>query len=118
MMDVAIALRREDQSLERSLQSFSRYSTTPQQLVVSLEDGRYDAVGEKGEVKRRRQKEDVLDVLSPDWQMIKDVAGAAGISYKKAGPLLEDLVRDGLAEATGKGVPRNPRRFRLVEEAA
>lgn len=119
MMDVVVALRRDpDDRQQRILQDFSRYSQTPESLVVRLEDGRYEAVGEKAELGRKRQKQDVMDALETDYLKVADIAKAAGLAYNTAKPLLEELVHDGLAEAEGKGGRHDPRCFRLPEELA
>jgi len=128
MADVAVELRRPEghaPATRRVLKSLSRYQETPQELVIELQEGGYEALGTGEQVIMRQAEEALLDILpGPAEEAIPFEGGAddtimgrmkeAKLPRTTLHRALASLVERGLVERLGGGKRGDPYRFRLA----
>jgi hypothetical protein len=107
------------------LRALSRYQETPQELVIDLQGGGYEALGTGEQVIMRQAEEALLDILpGPAEEAIPFEGGAddtimgrvkeAKLPRTTLHRALASLVERGLVERLGGGKRGDPYRFRLV----
>jgi predicted ATP-dependent serine protease len=114
-VDVALTLRRrgDGQPNQRLLRAFSRYSETPDEVLIALEDGEYNLLGRAGEVKAQEQTDKVLGALSSEPQKADEIAIAAEMPEGTVRPTLHRLHKEGAITRTGSGKRGDAYRYTL-----
>lgn len=108
IVDAAFTFRRrKDVKTQRILTSFSRYSS-PEELIISLDDGRYTALGDSYHVKLDEQRSKILAVLSDVPKDSDEIAKLADIRPGTARTVLSELAEEGKAVKTGAGKKNDP----------
>ncbi len=87
----------------------------PMAVQLSLENCEY--VGTVKEDQEKTDKEAIQAVLTEDWQIPKDIVALTGLPEGTVRTRLNSLHKDGLIERGGKGVSKNPYKWRKVVSA-
>lgn len=94
---------------ERVLYSVSRYSTTPEELVVALTDSGYEARGDTFQARTNAEREKVFEAIGElDRAKRSDLEEATGLSETQLRRHLERLKADERISTEGKGVRGDP----------
>jgi hypothetical protein len=122
--DVVLSLRRPDGNSRKSLrviQSLSRFSETPEELVIELTDGGYVALGEKADVALQEAREAILGacpISEADALNLKDLCAAAKTTRQTGQRVLEEMVASGKVQRLGNGKRGDPFRYFLTEKVS
>jgi hypothetical protein len=132
MVDIAVELRRPEGNApetRRVLRALSRYQETPQELVIDLQEGGYDALGTGEQVIMRQAEEAQLDVLPgpaeeaipferarPDADTIMGRLGGSKLPRTTLQRVLASMVERGMVGRQGSGKRGDPYRYRLAGE--
>jgi archaellum biogenesis ATPase FlaH len=122
--DVVLSLRRPDGNSRKSLrvvQSLSRFSDTPEELVIELTDNGYVALGEKADVALQEAREAILAAAPPseaDAQTLKELCEAANLTRPTGQRALTEMVSSGRILRLGAGKRGNPFRFFKPEKVS
>jgi len=132
MVDVALELRRPEgdaPQTRRVLRALSRYQETPQELVIDLQEGGYDALGTGEQVIMRQAEEALLDVLPgpaeeaipfesarPDADTIMGRLGGSKLPRTTLQRVLASMVERGMVGRQKSGKRGDPYRYRLAGE--
>lgn len=120
-VDIVLSLRKPEGNAGRNrriLQSLSRFSETPNDLVIELTDGGYIALGERRETTLKDAKDSVFRTApqtEPEAADLQALALAADLKRQTAQRAVEELVRDGMLSRIGKGIRGNPFRYFIPE---
>jgi hypothetical protein len=115
--DVVLSLRRAEGNSRKSLsvvQSLSRFSETPQELVIELTDEGYIAIGERADVALQEARESVLATVptsEADAVTLKEICASLSISRATIQRALDEFVSDGKIQRIGAGKSRSPFRY-------
>lgn len=120
-VDVVLSLRKPEGNSNKNrrvLQSLSRFSETPNDLVIELTDGGYIALGEKRETTLKDAKDGIFQ-KAPQTEAeavdLQTLALAADLKRQTAQRAIDELVRDGMLSRIGKGKRGNPFRYFVPE---
>lgn len=123
--DVVLSLRRPEGNSRKSLpvlQSLSRFSETPEELVIELTDQGYIALGEKADVALQEAREAILSAAptsEADAITIEEITEAAKTVRSTAQRALKELVSGGKIQKLGTGRKGNAfRYFRPEKDSA
>jgi RecA-family ATPase len=120
-VDVVLSLRKPEGNSgknRRVLQSLSRFSETPNDLVIELTDAGYIALGERRETTLKDAKDTIfrsapqVEIEAADLQAL---TLAADLKRQTAQRAIEELVRDGMLSRIGKGKRGDPFRYFIPE---
>lgn len=114
-VDLGIVMKRrgDENKTQRTIQTFSRYSESPSDIVISLENGLYELIGDVDKVKLSDQKEKVLSALSAtEYKTAKEVKESAELPGGTVRTVLEKLAKEETIERNGDGVKGNPYTYR------
>ncbi len=115
--DIVLSLRRPDGNSRKSLrvvQSLSRFSETPEELVIELTDQGYVALGEKADVALQEAYEAILGIVptsETDAITTEEITEAARIMRSTAQRALKELASAGKIQKTGNGRKGNAFRY-------
>jgi DnaB helicase-like protein/AAA domain-containing protein len=121
VVDIVLSLRRPEGKSpknRRLLQSLSRFSETPAELLVELAETGYLSLGGRQETAFKEAKDAIFAIapkLEPDAADIMELARGTGIARPTAQRAIDALVRDGLLVRVGKGKRGSPYRYFLAE---
>jgi AAA domain-containing protein len=104
---------------QRILDIVGRYGEeSPDQLRLELDGAEYRVVKVVGgaEEVAKNPRQVVSEALTADWQDADTIAIKAKVGKNIARDLLQQMVRDGHADISGKGVKGNPFLFRRLAE--
>jgi hypothetical protein len=119
--DIVLSLRRPEGNGRKSLrvlQSLSRFSETPEELVIELTDQGYVALGEKSDVALQEATKGLLACIPTSEThalILDDLCSEAGIKRATAQRALAALVSGGDIQRIGEGKRGNPFRFFVTE---
>jgi hypothetical protein len=120
-VDIVLSLRRPEGNSEKTrrvLQSLSRFSETPNDLLVDLQDGRYVALGQMGETVFNDAKKVVFanaPQTEPEALDLQAMVIATKVTRRTAQRAIDELVEEGLLSRIGKGKRGDPFRYFLRE---
>lgn len=121
-VDIVLSLRKSEGNSgknRRVLQSLSRFSETPNDLVIELTDGGYIAIGERRETTLKDGKDSIFRT-APEGESnaldLQALALAADQTRQTAQRAIEELVRDGMLIRIGKGKRGDPFRYFIPEK--
>ena len=121
-VDIVLSLRRPDGSSRKSLrvvQSLSRFSETPNELVIELTDKGYIALGEKADVALQEAREAILAALpssEANGITIDEMLETVKVMRSTAQRALKELITGGRIQKVGTGRKRNAFRYFLPEK--
>jgi DnaB-like helicase N terminal domain/AAA domain len=117
VVDIVLSLRKQDGNspkTRRLLQSLSRFSETPTDLLVELRDGEFVALGDPGETALKDAKSSIFSI-SPKTEIeaasLADLVSNVGIARRTAQRAIDELVREELLTRIGKGKKGDPFRY-------
>jgi hypothetical protein len=120
-VDIVLSLRKpEGHSAKnrRLLQSLSRFSETPNDLLIELTDAGYIAIGERREIALKDAKDAILR-LAPQGEVqalaLQELASRADLTRPTAQRAIDELIRDGQLSRIGKGKRGDPFRYFIPE---
>ena len=120
VVDIVLSLRKPEGNCpktRRLLQSLSRFSETPADLLIELIDGDYVALGEPAETALKDAKDAIFAMVSEnevDAMNFKEILAHAKVSSRQtAERALDELVREGMLSRAGKGKRGDPFRYSL-----
>jgi hypothetical protein len=120
-VDIVLSLRKPEGNAaknRRLLQSLSRFSETPNDLLIELSDGGYVVLGERRETAIRDAKDAILKI-APQCEAQAasedELAKRADVTRTTAQRAIDELVRDGQLGRIGKGKRGNPFRYFIPE---
>ena len=122
--DVVLSLRRPEGNGRKSLrviQSLSRFSETPEELVIDLTNEGYVALGEKADVAMQEALEAILHAVptsEADALTLKDLCAAANITRPTGQRALEEMCLGGKIQKLGNGKRGDPFRYFLTEKVS
>ncbi len=107
-VDIVVSLRRfgtdpDSPDSRRTLQAVSRFEETPRQLVVEYLDHRYRACGSVAQVRRQKERDQVIATVTAEPQTAEEIAAASGLAASAARTVLKELADDGVIARTGTG---------------
>jgi AAA domain/DnaB-like helicase N terminal domain len=114
VVDIVLSLRKPEgysPKTRRLLQSLSRFSETPADLLIELVDGEYVALGEPAETALKDAKDAIFAIVPEnevDAMDLKELVAQAKVSSPTGRRALEELVREGMVSRTGKGKRGDP----------
>ena len=120
-VDIVLSLRRPDGNSRKSLrvvQSLSRFSETPEELVIELTDQGYIALGEKADVALQEAREAILFALptsEADGITIDEILETVKVMRSTAQRALKELVTGGRIQKVGAGKKKNAFRYFALE---
>jgi len=120
--DIVLSLRRPDKNSRKSLrvvQSLSRFSETPEELVIELTDQGYIALGEKADVALQEAREAIVAAApfsEADAITLEGIIEAAKTMRSTAQRALKELVSGGKVQKVGTGRKGNPFRYFITEK--
>jgi hypothetical protein len=123
-VDIVLSLRRPDGNSRKSLrvlQSLSRFSETPAELVIELTDHGYIALGEKADVALQEASEAILTtapIAEADAITLEEISEAAKTVRSTAQRALRDLVLSGKIQKVGTGKKGNAFRYFRPEKGS
>lgn len=113
-VDAGIILkRRGDTKNQRELKIHSRYSDTPENIVISLEDGEYKVLEELWANGESEKETKILEALTNNPMLSEDIAQAAGVPGATVRRILMRLSKSGKVERYGKGKRGEPYTFAI-----
>lgn len=112
-VDIVVSMRRfgmdpNSPDSRRTLHAVSRFEETPHQLVVEYLDHRYRACGTVAQVRRQKERDQVMAALTADPQTAEEVARASSLAASAARTVLKELADAQAIRRTGEGVRGNP----------
>jgi hypothetical protein len=117
-VDIVLSLRKPEGNAgknRREIRSLSRFSETPNKLVIELsDDGQYVAVGERRETTLKDAREGIFRITPTselDADDLQAICLRADISRQTGQRAIEALVQTGELSRTGKGTKGNPFRY-------
>lgn len=122
-VDIVLSLRKPEGNSgknRRVLQSLSRFSETPNDLVIQLTDTGYIALGERRETTLKDAKDSIFQIAPRTEAEAVDLQAltlAADLKRQTAQRAIDELVRDGLLSRIGKGKRGNPFRYFIPENS-
>ncbi len=118
LLDAAFILKRHDGDFQRKLTAISRWPETPTELIVELRDHGYECLGDAATAGRLAKLEKLAFALTLDPQTARELATKAGVPFRSAYGLVEDLVKSGRASRLGSGRRGDPFRFVPIDRGA
>lgn len=115
VVDTILHLRRgtpEERPTVRYLTALSRFPETPTDLVIELTDEGYVPIGDADGYAESEAKQKILAAIGEEELRRAEVEQATGISGERLTAALNELVRGGWLEKSGRGVKGDPQRFR------
>lgn len=110
LVDIAISMkRRPGDSQMRVLESVSRFSETPKELVIRYEENGYQFKGSSDELSAKGKAERVLKVLDQTPRSIEEITKATSLSKQDAYRAIDSLAEQVVRKGTGH--KNNPRRY-------
>ncbi|MGQ9556245.1 MAG: AAA family ATPase [Anaerolineae bacterium] len=122
-VDIILEFRRFDpermEDTRRIIKGLSRYDETPSELVVSLENGQYVALGDKGEVRQAERLAVLTDLLDEQPKQPAEFLalwpeGVVKPSLRTVERDLKELVRRSQAVSVGAGSRGNPLKYMAI----
>jgi AAA domain/DnaB-like helicase N terminal domain len=120
-VDIVLSLRKPEGNSpknRRILQSLSRFSETPADLLIELADGQYRALGERAETALKEAKDAVFKVVPEKESEAVDLQAIvlrADLKRPTAQRATDELLREGMLNRIGKGKKGDPFRYFLPE---
>ncbi len=120
-VDIVLSLRKLEGNAaknRRLLQSLSRFSETPNDLVIKLTDTGYIALGERRETTLKDAKGSIFRIAPQAEAEAVDLQAltlAADLKRQTTQRAIDELVRDGMLSRIGKGKRGNPFRYFIPE---
>jgi hypothetical protein len=121
-VDIVLSLRRPDGNNRKSLrvvQSLSRFSETPEELVIELTEQGYIALGEKADVALQEAREAILTTAptsEAEAITLEQITEAAKTMRSTAQRALQELVLGGKIQKVGTGRKGNAFRYFISEK--
>jgi AAA domain-containing protein/DnaB helicase-like protein len=121
-VDIVLSLRRPDGNSRKSLRivhSLSRFSETPEELVIELTDQGYIALGEKADVALQEAREAILAALLGSEAgaiTIDEMLETVKVMRSTAQRALKELVSSGKIQKVGTGRKGNAFRYLIPEK--
>jgi hypothetical protein len=116
-VDIVLSLRKPEGNApknRRLLQSLSRFSETPNNLLIELTESGYIVLGERRESAMKDAKDAVLKI-APKVEVeavgLEELAKSADLTRPTAQRAIDELVRDGQLSRIGKGKKGSPFRY-------
>jgi hypothetical protein len=116
-VDTVLSLRRPDGNIRKSLRvvrSLSRFSETPEELVIELTDQGYIALGQKADVVLLEARQGILTALpnsEADATTIDEILKTVKVMRTTAQRALKELASGGKIQKVGTGRKRNAFRY-------
>jgi hypothetical protein len=120
-VDIVLSLRKPEGNSaknRRLLQSLSRFSETPNDLLIELTDDGYAVLGERRETALKDAKDAIFKIaprIEVEAAGIDELAKSADLTRPTAQRAIDELVRDGQLSRIGKGKKGNPFRYFIPE---
>jgi hypothetical protein len=119
--DIVLSLRKPGGSVatnRRLLQSLSRFSETPDDLLIELTHTGYAVLGEYRETALKDAKDAIFRIaprMEADAVALDELAKSADLTRPTAQRAIDKLVQDGQLSRIGKGKRGNPFRYFIPE---
>ena len=123
-VDVVLSIRRPKGNTRqtlREIQSLSRFSETPNELVIELTDDGYSALGEMHTVQTKEAEEPILAATpssEEDAIRLKDIIEASGVKRATAQRAIKNLLAEAKIVKLGSGKRGDPYRFWTPEKVS
>jgi hypothetical protein len=120
-VDIVISLRRPEGNAKKTLrvlQTLSRFSETPAELLVELTDSCYISLGDPQEAAVKAAKDSILAVAltsEPDAADLKQLMESADVPRATAQRAVKELVEEGTLIKLGEGKRGKPFKYRQPE---
>jgi hypothetical protein len=120
-VDIVLSLRKpagNSGKNRRLIQSLSRFSETPNDLLIELTDSGYIALGEQHETALKDAKNSIFAIapqIETEAKDSKELAASTELSRPTAQRAIEELFRDGMLSRIGKGRKGDPFRYFIPE---
>jgi hypothetical protein len=121
-VDIVLSLRKPEGNAaktRRLIQSLSRFSETPSDLLIDLTDNGYIALGEPHDAAVKDAKEAILS-SAPKTESeavdLKELSTNADVSRRTAQRAVDELLGEGTLSRNGAGKRGNPFRYFLPEK--
>jgi hypothetical protein len=121
-VDIVLSLRKSEGNSpknRRLLQSLSRFSETPADLLIELTDSGYIALGEPADAAVKDAK-DSISAIAPKTELealdLGELSKAADISRRTAQRAVDELLKEMVLSRIGKGKKGNPFRYFSISE--
>jgi len=121
-VDIVLSLRKPEGNSpknRRLLQSLSRFSETPNDLLIELTDAGYFAIGERREAALKDAKDAICRIVpkvEAEAVGLMELASSADLTRPTAQRAIDELVRDGQLSRIGKGKKGDPFRYFIPAE--
>jgi hypothetical protein len=103
LVDIALTLKRtEAGGFQRCLEAVSRYSETPDKIIISMGEHGYEVLGSPEEVFIQGKTEKVKAALTGGGQTMEDLKAKTGLSKQDVSRCLQRLGDGVLRKGTGK----------------
>jgi DnaB-like helicase N terminal domain/AAA domain len=121
VVDIVLSMRRQEGNAiktRRVLQSLSRFSETPSDLMIALEGDHYISLGPAGETALEDAKRAILKFLprtEAEGFDLRGIATGTGTSRQTVQRSLDELLNDRKISKVGKGIRGDPYRYYIPE---
>jgi len=109
-----LELRQGGKQNQRILKTIGRYSESPAELVLELEDDEWKFLGTGAEAVQMNQNELVFRVITHDPQTVETLAVKTNLSPKQARRSLESLADQSRITRSGEGKKGDPHAYQLA----
>ena len=117
VVDIVLSLRKQEGNspkTRRLLQSLSRFSETPTDLLVELRDGAFVSLGDPGETAFKDAKGSIC-AIAPNTESeavpLAELVTNSGVSRRTAQRAIDELVREDMFTRIGRGKKGEPFRY-------
>lgn len=120
-VDIVLSLRKPQGNAlktRRLLQSLSRFSETPSDLLVELTDGGFVSLGDPGETALKDAKNSIFAIapkVESEAITVAELSTTAEVSRRTAQRAIEELVRERVLGRIGQGKKGDPFRYFIPE---
>lgn len=124
VVDIVLSLRKQDGNspkTRRLIRSLSRFSETPTDLLVELQDGEFVALGDPGETALKDAKASIFSICpntKTEAASLADLVSKVGIARRTAQRAIDELVREEMLIRIGQGKKGDPFRYFIPENVS
>ncbi|TMB70444.1 MAG: hypothetical protein E6J43_01955 [Chloroflexi bacterium] len=117
-VDVALVMRRRDhgERNQRVITAFSRYDTTPDEVVIALEDDEYKSLGSTTELRQTELTEQLLDALNDEPRTPSEIKDATELPQapRTLRRHYAEMFAKGLCDREGTGQKTLPFKYKML----
>ena len=117
--DLAMIMRHASGANQRELESFSRYDSTPDKLMISLEEDGYHVLGDAASVKAQESDDLYLSFLTAEAMTVEQIKEQSDLdeSERTLSRRYEKMLDKGLCQREGSGKKSDPFRYKMIDDS-